>query len=134
MAQEDNLVKFIGKGITFPIQLNERGAVIVTSGTQLIRSSLKLILSWPYNTRFFLPEFGSKVEELLEEPNDQILETVVRNFIVESIIKWEKRIEIVNVQIGRPEDTKIDIQLTYRLSNSEIMDSFIFPFYKLIRT
>lgn len=121
--------KYIGKGLVFPINVNSTGGVSLTTGFEVIHSSIRIILSWLYGTRFFLGEFGSKLEELIEEPNDLILAAQVRFFIIEAITRWEKRITPLEVSINRKDEHSINIILRYQLINSKIENTFVFPYY-----
>jgi hypothetical protein len=123
---------FLGQGIIFPITLNSLGRPDIETGIDLIRSSIKIILNWPYATRFFLNEFGCRIEELLEEPNDSIVKSLVKHFIVDSISNFEKRVELLEVSIVNPTSSSLDIKISYRILSSQQEDSFIFPFYKQI--
>lgn len=125
--------KFIGSGITFPLQI-EKGSVVVKSDFSLIRSSIGIILNWQIGTRFYNERFGSRVWECLEEPNDNVVKALLSHFIIESLTLWEKRIELKNNSLiyTKVAHDKINITLTYRLKNSNIEETYIYPFYKEI--
>lgn len=134
--QQGPIRNFIGQGLIFPIEL-ENGRGKIFTGFDLIRSSIKMILSWPYNQRFFLSQFGSKLEDVLEEPNDDILQNLVYTFISDALSTWEKRIELISVEMNRNDEDNsagysLFISLTYRIINSQIEDNFVFPFYRKI--
>jgi phage baseplate assembly protein W len=129
--QDKPLKDFIGSGISFPIQLNQ-GRAVLSSGFELIRSSIKMILGWPVGSRFYLAEFGSKLEELLEEPNDDILKQIIYTFVVDPITVWEKRVSLVDVSLEDVTSTKLNLRMTYRIVNSQTTDTFVFPFYRNI--
>lgn len=120
---------FIGNGLIFPIQL-KNGRGILGSGFDLIRASIKSILAFKVGTRFFLPEFGSRLEELIEEPNDEVLKNLVTTFIVDAITQWEKRVSQIDASVIRVDDSKIQVSITYQIKNSQSVDNFIYPFYK----
>ena len=125
--------KFIGSGITFPLQI-EKGSVVVKSDFSLIRSSIGIILNWQIGTRFYNERFGSRIWECLEEPNDNVVKALLSHFIIESLTLWEKRIELKNNSLiyTKVSHDKINITLTYRLKNSNIEETYIYPFYKEI--
>jgi len=131
---DPNIKKFVGTGLIFPLQLDSKGVPKVASGFELIRSDLSILLSWPSFSRFFLSEYGSRVEELIEEPNGTVLKQVVRRFIIDAITEWEKRITLtsVSIKIDPLVGKSITISLSYKLTNTNIQDSFIFPFYQKI--
>lgn len=124
--------KFIGSGITFPIELNEFGRPNWVNDIRLIESSIKMILYWPQNTRFFNENFGARIPELIEEPNDGVARSLLNTFVKESLEKHEKRIIVTKVTIISYDDTKVNISLSYTVRNTKIEETFIFPYYKNI--
>lgn len=122
---------FIGNGLIFPIRL-VKGRAVISSNFDLIRSSIKNILAFPAGTRFFLPEFGSRLKELIEEPNDEILHNLVQTFIVDAISRWEKRVNQVSAEIIGKDDHTIQVNIAYQIVNSQTVDNFIYPFYTQI--
>lgn len=126
------LESFIGSGITLPLRL-VNGRVPLDTGVPLIRASIRTIIAWPYGIRFFLNEFGSRVEELLEEPNDNILKNIANTFIADAITRWEPRVEFVGADYIRNDmGDSLDVELAYRIIATQQLDTFIFPFYRQI--
>lgn len=125
---------YIGRGIIFPIELSANGGHVIRTGTVLINSSLKIILSWPFLSRIFLSEFGSRLEDLLEEPNDDLLRSLVKHFIFDAITKWEKRVNVLEVDTKRTSPERLIIGVRYRVKNTGLEETFTFPFYKEITT
>jgi len=123
------LDKFIGQGITFPIQLDSRGAAIIDSGTAIVRKSILGIINWPLATRFFNNVYGSRIEDVMDEPNDTILMGLLNHFVIESINQWETRVINVQTSIQRKNENIMEIFLKYTLINTQKEDSFVFPFY-----
>lgn len=126
--------KFVGSGIIFPIILNNEGRPDIYTNVTLINSSIVAILNWPYAHRFFNDMFGSRINELLEEPNDDITKTLLSHFVVDALNLWEKRIVVKNsgIKIVRFNREKVDVQITYRINSTKVEETFIFPFYKEI--
>lgn len=123
---------FIGKGFTFPINLTN-GKPNIDSGFDLIRASIKTILAFTIGERYMLGEFGSRLQELIEEPDDQILHNLINTFVVDAVTQWEKRVSTISTEIVSSDDIGlINISITYRVINSNTPDNFIFPFYKEI--
>jgi len=114
-------------GIAFPLILTT-GKHTVVSGVDLIQSSLKIILSWPMFTRFYLGEFGSRIYEIIEDPNDDILINLVRRFVIDAIGTWEKRIELKTIIITRPNNQSLVVDLTYNVKESNSEGSFYYNY------
>lgn len=123
-------IDFLGKGIIFPIELTSQGLPIIRSGPELIKSSIKMILAWPVRQRIFLGEFASRLDELLEEPNDELLKGLVEFFIMEALTTWEKRIDVLDVSVERLEPEKLDVEVKYRIRTSQIEEVLTFPLYR----
>lgn len=124
--------QFIGKGITFPIVVNSTGGVDIGEGNDLLQASIKTILYWPKTHRFFNQHFGSRIFEVIEEPNDIISKTLVRNYIFDALNKWEKRIIIKDVKFLEATETTINLELRYIIRSTRKEETMIFPFYKEI--
>ena len=131
----DNILEdFIGSGVTYPIELDSRGCVSISTGFKLIESSIKICTAWPLGQRFFLAEFGSQITRILEEPNDTILKHLLSTFFKDAVEKWEKRVEEVIVTFQDLSYTKITVKVDYRVINTPRTETFIFPFYRNITT
>lgn len=124
--------QFIGGGITFPIEVNSKGSVDVMSNNVLLRSSIKNILYWPTSQRFFNEQFGSRIFDVLEEPNDNIGKALVRTFIFEALNRWEKRILVKDTKILNSDHQVINIEITYEIRSTRTEETMVFPFYKEI--
>lgn len=130
----NNTERFLGSGLSFPLLLDNSGKVVVNSGEDLIRSSIYNIINWPYKHRFFLEEFGCRIGELLEEPNDSISFNLARRYMVDALNDWEKRIDIMpsNITVERTSDIAIYLRLNYTIISTKKEETFIYPFYKQI--
>ena len=135
MALTGKLQNFLGAGLVFPIKLTNLGRPNIDTGFELIRSSIQIILAYLIGTRFMLGEFGSKLELLLEQPNDKILEALVRTHVIDAITRWEKRVETLEVRIEKPptREEVMNIFIHYKIKDTKIEDSFIFPYYSELR-
>jgi hypothetical protein len=120
----------LGKGLIFPIIIDSNGKPSVGVGTTLIKSSLQTILSWPKNTRFFLPSFGSNLYALLEEPNDLVVDRLIQKFIQDAVAQWETRIQLLALKITRNSINpgNLVVTLKYRILENNIVDEFVYPF------
>lgn len=123
--------KFVGQGIVFPIIL-ENGKAPIYTGVELVRSSIRIILSWEVGNRFFLPEFASRLETLLFEPNDFLLKQLLNIYVVEALKKWEHRIELLEANIEDVDFQAIKLNISYKILTTNTVDTFIFPFYRKI--
>lgn len=121
---------YLGKGIIYPIQL-VNGKPKIHSGVELIKSSIKIIVSWPQGQRYLLGEFGSRLDEILNEQSTEKVKALLRTFFQDAVTAWEPRVEEIDVVVENDPDNpaKIVAKVNYRILNSPTEQSFIWPFY-----
>ena len=121
--------KYIGQGLKYPIEIDSSGAPVLVTGDELIKSSIRTIISYPKGFRLFENEFGARIEELLEEPNDEILEELVQLFIRDALSLYEKRVRVLEVQTTRRNTNEMEVLLNYQILSSGDTGSLVYPFY-----
>jgi len=130
---DETVNRFIGKALTFPIEIDANGRAVISEGVEVIKRSIETIIGWPHGTRWFLNEFGSKLEDVLEEPNDLVLKALVKSELIQVITRWEKRIIPLDIKFLDATDTSVNIFVAYQIRNTQVEDSFVFPFYRRIQ-
>lgn len=111
---EQLIQSVLGKGIVFPFQL-ESGKIKISNYNELIQASIKNILLWPYYSRYFMQEFGSRIYEMLEEPNRAVMKTHLRTFTLQSLNRWEPRISVLEVDVFDTSPSSIKMTITYKI-------------------
>ena len=99
--------QFLGRGLLFPIELDSLGRAKTDTGIILIRSAIRNILAFLWGTRYLLGNFGSKLEFILEQPNDEMAIAMAKTYIVEAITFWEKRVDQVSLTISVPANAEL---------------------------
>jgi hypothetical protein len=122
----------IGKGLVFPIQLTPEGRPPISSDLTLLDSSIRIILSWYVGTRFFLGSFGSALEQLLREPKDETLASLVKFYTKDAISKWETRVELLDVELINQDIYSLTIHIAYKVKSTGITNTLVFPYYTQI--
>jgi len=107
-------------GVDFPFDTSLRGdAVKMTeSASDEIRSSLLHLLLTRKGSRYYLPDFGTRLYEFLFEPLDIVSFDVIETDIRESISKYIPNLVINKITI-EPLNQDEEVQST-RLSDSDI--------------
>lgn len=85
---------------------------------QSIYQSIGNILATPKNTRLFLPEFGSTIEDLLFEPMDAQTEASLYDAIVIAIDEWEPRVSLdysKSSVTANYDEHRYDVLLTFKV-------------------
>lgn len=74
-------------------------------------------------------DFGSRIHELVFEPDDQILLNLAVKYAYEDIVKWEKRILISEDEIEAsidPDSHSLAIIIPYRIRRLSVKDKTTF--------
>ena len=133
VTNDPTLDAWIGRGLIFPIQLTN-GKANISSGFDMVRHSLDNALAWAIGDRIMLGDFGSDLHKLLQRPNDRVLWALARTYIIDAVSKWEKRVTLLEANFNIISDTQLDIELRYKLTNSELENTYVYPFYTQITT
>ena len=130
---------FLGRGIKFPFTIDRKTGGVATSETTPhdhahIHESIIQILGTRIGERFMRPDFGSRLHELVFEPNDSVLKSMIRHYVIEAIRKWEKRVVITDVTFEtspeRVDLHELSVRIHYRLIQSQVVGNMVFPFYR----
>lgn len=130
----DRIKRLIGSGADFPIKLTPAldtngnqmitpegepmmGWHILEGDVQLIQQSLKNIIYTLLGQRIRQEGFGCRVHEVLEEPNNRVIQHLTSKFVTESILQWEPRLSFVKVE-SVSEFNKIEMEIHYKLANA----------------
>jgi len=133
--------KVIGVGIANPItfgQSKNDQLLNLTSGPAAIGESIKMILDTPKGSRVNNNEFGSDVRNLIFEPNDTILTSLLYYAVVTAVQRWERRITVTDVAFFTPADENgqaanpnlINIVIKYIINATHQEGSYVYPFVK----
>ena len=120
--------QYLGRGLNFPLRV-VNGSVPLSSYELTIENSIKTILSWDQGVKPFSPEFGSRLWQLIGEPNDLVLRSLVRRFIIEAISIWELRISLLDVTITSLEDAKLIVNIKYKILGNTQLKELDYTFY-----
>ncbi len=133
MDQNTSVNKFLGVGWSFPPTFSKAAGTVTTSvGTEEIEQSLEILLTTSLGERVMLPEYGSNMEDLLFEPVDTSLQTLMIDRIQTAILFYEPRIEIDKIELQTDQilEGVILLILDYKIRASNSRFNFVFPFYR----
>jgi phage baseplate assembly protein W len=95
-----------------------------------------MILDTPIGSRINNNEFGSNVRDLLFEPNDTILKSLLYYAVVTSVQRWERRISVTSVKFATEDDgtgipaNQINISISYIINATQQPGNYVYPFVK----
>lgn len=135
----ETVKRVIGSGVSFPFAFSSRGRsrqLSLERGIEKIHQSIHMILATRPGERIYLPEFGSKLPDLVFEPEDEILYDQLFLYTVEALNRWEKRISVDQIYIldsnkmfeAFSVEHTIGIQIEYSVRGSHVKGSYVFPF------
>ena len=86
----------------------------------IARSIRNIVFTQP-GEKFFNPEFGSRISESLFENVDEASELVIRDEIRNSIINYEPRIDLLEINvIGNPDDNELNVSIKYEIVGLDV--------------
>lgn len=77
------------------------------------------------------PEFGCHIYELVGEANTAALRAMVREKVREALVRWEPRIDVLDVRVDSPEEQKnrLNIWIDYRIRSNNAFFNLVYPFF-----
>lgn len=127
-------IDFLGKGwkykIENPIYVKDE-KIACSEDEECIRESIMIILGTAKGERVMRPDFGCGIQELVFAPNNTTTATLITTHIKEALLKWEPRVEVLDVSAYPDEDetNKLNINVEYRIKTSNTKNNLVYPFY-----
>jgi len=126
-----NAADFVGRGISFPMRVDQSGALAMTSGVDDIDASIRVVLLTAPGERVMRPFFGCRIWELLFEPINANTLGLMADAVREAIGRWEPRVELVDVELDADpaQQGRVLINLRYRVRATNDRRNLVYPFY-----
>jgi uncharacterized protein len=117
-------------GITLPIQIGNTAFNQAFTSYEQIKSNIKNILLTKKLERIMNPGFGSGLQELLFEQNDDFLISDITDSINDAVEKWLPYVSIENINVTSTNEQKdkneIYVSITFRMRNNPTIESVSF--------
>jgi phage baseplate assembly protein W len=117
-------------GITLPIQIGNTAFNQSFVTADQIKSNIKNLLLTKRFERLMQPEFGSGIQELLFNMNDELFADNLENTIVDTLSKWLPFVNVETINIQQPNDykdnNKVEVSVSFRISDTQILDTVTF--------
>lgn len=85
-----------------------------------IKQSVRNLILTNHYERLFHPEIGSQISSLLFEPADQMMKAMLHQSITNTIINYEPRVRLTNVEINlNPDNNAVYVSITFNILNTE---------------
>src|SRR3954452_19891144 len=127
----DSAADFVGRGISFPMRVDQSGAIAMTHGGPDIDGSLRMVLTTAPGERLMRPQFGCRIWDLLFEPVTGNLLGLIAEAGREALAQWEPRIVVDNVSPAPDPDNHalVRIDVAYRVRSTNDRRNLVYPFY-----
>jgi phage baseplate assembly protein W len=123
---------FLGRGWKFPVGVDpQSGRIAMSEFEQDIKEAIRILLATAPGERVMRPDFGCGIHELVFATISRATIGLFESRVRESIIKFGARIEIIKLDISAKDavNGKLEIQLTYRVRETNNEFNLVFPFY-----
>jgi len=120
---------FLGKGVSLSFDIDNSGALKMSSTEELIKESIFIILSTKIGERVMNYHFGCKIHELMFELNNSKTHARARAYVDEALKKWEPRIEVKRIIVESAIKNELMIDIDYYILESNVIDNMVYPFY-----
>jgi phage baseplate assembly protein W len=122
---------FIGTGWRFPIMVNAKGGIDLSSGTDRLSAVIWLIIKTSLGERIMLPSFGAGVNNYVFQSNSSIIRTQLVAAIKQALLKWEPRITVTQVSANPAPDepSQVLVSVEYTINATNEASNVVYPFY-----
>ena len=130
---ENGHLDFTGRGWVFPVGLDLRGRIGLTSGNEAIERAIKLILLTVRGERVMRPQFGSDLHELVFAENNATTAGLADYYVRTALARWEPRIDVeqVSVKWASADHGAMMIDISYTVKATNDRRNLVFPFYAI---
>jgi phage baseplate assembly protein W len=126
---------FIGRGLTFPMAVDQTGSIALTNGAEDLDRSIRVVLATAPAERVMRPEFGCRIWDLLFEPVNANTLGLMAQAVREAVAQWEPRAEVEEVIVTPdPKDASlVRIVVNYIVRTTNDRRNLVYPFYVIPR-
>ena len=127
----NSALSLVGRGWSFPPQLNDRNRVSTVDYDANIRRSIYIIVNTVPGERVMRPDFGCRIHELIFDPTNQETAATAERYVREALTRWEPRIKIQQLLVtpGATERGELMVRISYQIKANYDAHSLVFPFY-----
>ena len=123
---------FLGTGWGFPPEfILEIGEVKMTSDEEDIEASLRILFGTVVGERFLNPKYGLDMREMLFEPINTTMTTLLKDRIKIAILLYESRINLVSLALDTSAqyEGRVSIVMEYEVRATNSRYNLVYPFY-----
>jgi Bacteriophage baseplate protein W len=131
----DAAADFIGRGILFPMRVDQSGSIALGRGADDIDASIRMAIVTAPGERVMRPQFGCRIWDLLFEPVNANTLGLMSEAVRDAVSQWEPRVELESCVVEPDPATaaRVTIDLRYRVRATNDRRNLVFPFYVIPR-
>lgn len=130
-----DLSDFVGRGISFPMRVDQSGAIATTTGGDDINASMRMVIMTAPGERVMRPQFGCRIWDLLFEPVNANTLGRMAEYVRDALSQWEPRalVDDIVVTPAAGDHSRVDIRIDYRIKATNDKRNLVYPFYVIPR-
>jgi phage baseplate assembly protein W len=130
-----DVADFLGKGISFPMGVDQSGSIAFSASAASIDSSIRVVLLTAPGERVMRPQFGCRIWDLLFEPINANTLGLMGEAVRDAIGQWEPRaaLEDVVVEPDPAQPGRVLINIRYVVKATNDRRNLVYPFYVIPR-
>lgn len=117
-------------GISLPIQITDTAFQQTYSTTEQVKSNIKNLLLTIRGERILQPEFGSGLQEILFEFNNDDYSQRVQETIEDSLEQWIPYVTVDEIEIEQTDKLKdmnqVNVSITFRIGDNPSLETVTF--------
>ena len=123
--------EILGSGLSFPLQVDHRGAIALATGEEDISQAINLILSTAPGERPMRPEFGCEIHSFLFDTIDASTVAEMEAAVRAALARWEPRIEVEQVEfdLSDVDEGRLTFTVRYKIRATNHRRNLVYPFY-----
>jgi phage baseplate assembly protein W len=124
--------EFMGRGWAFPFRVEPASGRISTVADEAdIEESIRIILGTSKGERVMRPAFGCGVYDLVHGAIDMATIVQIKRDVAEALQLYEARIDVLAVKVDPSNliNGCLEVEVDYRVRQTNQRDNYVFPFY-----
>jgi hypothetical protein len=119
---------FLGRGWNMPVAARA-GAIEDAAYEESVRQAIRIVLGTAQGERPMRPDFGCGIHELVFSVGDSNTAGMVADRVRRALIRWEPRIDVLDVGVAAPSANVLEIRIEYRVRATNTVFNLVYPFY-----
>lgn len=124
--------EYMGRGWAFPFLIEpDTGRVAMVADEEDVKQSIRIILGTSKGERHMRPAFGCGIHDLVYGPIDTATIAQIRRDVADALRLYEARIVVTGVEVeaGNAINGRLDVEIEYRIRQTNQPGNLVFPFY-----